>query len=200
MLAHAAESQHGHSVGVADFRGTRPNGDPPFVLDCTGRAGVIAQDKGVRELDEGPRTIALVGEWHTRPRVAGARRHAHDRSSRTTTDGCGRCRSRPACGTSPRWSIRNDPISRAADRRATCTAPRSPRRGSSAADCWRDATFGGGPWGCDASTVSRARVRRRWLAARRRCRIVHRSAVVGRRQEGAGLGLAGGGGGEHLSR
>ena len=34
-----------------------------FVLDCTGRAGVIARATGLRQFDEGPRTIALVGEW-----------------------------------------------------------------------------------------------------------------------------------------
>ena len=32
-------------------------------LDCTGRAGVIARALGLRQLDEGLRTIALVGEW-----------------------------------------------------------------------------------------------------------------------------------------
>lgn len=40
--------------------------DPPrgFVLDCTGRAGVVARTMNVRRQDNGPRTIALVGEWH----------------------------------------------------------------------------------------------------------------------------------------
>ena len=39
--------------------------DPPrgVVLDCTGRAGVIARAKNMRRQDQGPRTIALVGEW-----------------------------------------------------------------------------------------------------------------------------------------
>lgn len=39
--------------------------DPPasFTLDCTGRAGVIARAKNLRRQDQGPRTIALVGEW-----------------------------------------------------------------------------------------------------------------------------------------
>lgn len=35
-----------------------------FVIDCTGRAGVLARAKNVRVQDAGPRTIALVGEWH----------------------------------------------------------------------------------------------------------------------------------------
>jgi hypothetical protein len=37
-----------------------------FVLDCTGRAGVIARDRNVREYDGGPKTVALAGEWQTR--------------------------------------------------------------------------------------------------------------------------------------
>ena len=36
-----------------------------FVLDCTGRAGMIAKEKGLREYDDGPKTVALVGEWRT---------------------------------------------------------------------------------------------------------------------------------------
>lgn len=34
-----------------------------LVIDCTGRAGMLARAKGLREYDDGPRTIALVGEW-----------------------------------------------------------------------------------------------------------------------------------------
>jgi flavin-dependent dehydrogenase len=34
-----------------------------FVLDCTGRSGVIARAKRVRQFIEGPRTVALVGVW-----------------------------------------------------------------------------------------------------------------------------------------
>ena len=33
------------------------------MIDCTGRAGVIARQKNLREYDEGLRTVALVGEW-----------------------------------------------------------------------------------------------------------------------------------------
>jgi flavin-dependent dehydrogenase len=36
------------------------------VLDCTGRTGVIARALGLREFVAGPRTVALVGEWHRR--------------------------------------------------------------------------------------------------------------------------------------
>ena len=38
----------------------RPEG---FLLDCTGRSGVIARATRLRELPEGPRTVALVGVW-----------------------------------------------------------------------------------------------------------------------------------------
>jgi 2-polyprenyl-6-methoxyphenol hydroxylase-like FAD-dependent oxidoreductase len=34
-----------------------------FVLDCTGRAGVIARATRLRQWSEGPRTVALVGVW-----------------------------------------------------------------------------------------------------------------------------------------
>jgi len=35
----------------------------PFVIDCTGRAGVLARQKNLRKYDDGLRTVALVGEW-----------------------------------------------------------------------------------------------------------------------------------------
>jgi flavin-dependent dehydrogenase len=40
--------------------------DPPpgFVIDCTGRAGIVARARNLRRQDPGPRTIALVAEWH----------------------------------------------------------------------------------------------------------------------------------------
>jgi flavin-dependent dehydrogenase len=34
-----------------------------FVLDCTGRTGVFARARNLRRYHEGPRTIALAGEW-----------------------------------------------------------------------------------------------------------------------------------------
>ncbi len=38
---------------------------PPasYILDCTGRAGVLARAKGLRQYDSGPRTVALVASW-----------------------------------------------------------------------------------------------------------------------------------------
>lgn len=54
--------------GDSERRGG-PSGPPtPFVLDCTGRSGVLARARDLRCYDAGPRTVALVGEW----RVAGA--------------------------------------------------------------------------------------------------------------------------------
>jgi len=34
-----------------------------FVLDCTGRTGLLARKHDVRRYDDGPKTIALAGEW-----------------------------------------------------------------------------------------------------------------------------------------
>ena len=34
-----------------------------FILDCSGRSGVLARLNGLRQYDEGPRTIALVASW-----------------------------------------------------------------------------------------------------------------------------------------
>jgi flavin-dependent dehydrogenase len=34
-----------------------------LVIDATGRSGIVARAKHVREYDEGPRTVALVAEW-----------------------------------------------------------------------------------------------------------------------------------------
>lgn len=42
----------------------QPAGAPEtFVLDCTGRAGVMARAARVRQFHDGPRTVALVGTW-----------------------------------------------------------------------------------------------------------------------------------------
>jgi len=53
-------------AGVAIERLAGGSKDPPlhsFVLDCSGRSGVLARAKGPRKYDEGPRTVALVGSW-----------------------------------------------------------------------------------------------------------------------------------------
>jgi flavin-dependent dehydrogenase len=60
MLAHAASNQQ---LRVTTNAGNAAG--PQLVLDCTGRAGVLAKEKGVRHYDDGPKTVALVGEWRT---------------------------------------------------------------------------------------------------------------------------------------
>ncbi len=40
--------------------------DPPsFVLDCSGRTGLIARARNLRRYDDGPTTVALAGEWRS---------------------------------------------------------------------------------------------------------------------------------------
>jgi flavin-dependent dehydrogenase len=41
------------------------NADSGVILDCTGRTGVLARARNLRRYDEGPRTIALAGEWRS---------------------------------------------------------------------------------------------------------------------------------------
>jgi flavin-dependent dehydrogenase len=54
-----------------ELDGERTELSAPFVLDASGRAGVIAR-KGWRELLPSPRTVALVGVWRTRNGWPGA--------------------------------------------------------------------------------------------------------------------------------
>jgi hypothetical protein len=51
------------AAGVQVRRGGSSDPPDPFVIDCTGRAGVIAREKNLRVYDEGVRTVALVGQW-----------------------------------------------------------------------------------------------------------------------------------------
>lgn len=44
---------------------TASGGEGPFVLDCSGRGGVLARANCLRVYDEGPRTIALVASWRS---------------------------------------------------------------------------------------------------------------------------------------
>ncbi len=47
------------AIGEADLE----VGPDRFVIDATGRSGLLARRHGVRVYDDGPRTIALSGEW-----------------------------------------------------------------------------------------------------------------------------------------
>jgi FAD-dependent halogenase len=42
-----------------------PDQEHAFVLDCSGRGGVLARANGLRIYDEGPRTISLVASWRS---------------------------------------------------------------------------------------------------------------------------------------
>lgn len=52
-----------HATLPADHR--EPGG-AGFVVDATGRTGTIARERNLRRYHDGPRTIALVGEWRGR--------------------------------------------------------------------------------------------------------------------------------------
>jgi flavin-dependent dehydrogenase len=51
------------AAGVVVEQSTVREHPDGFVLDCTGRSGVIARATGLRKFAEGPRTVALVGVW-----------------------------------------------------------------------------------------------------------------------------------------
>jgi flavin-dependent dehydrogenase len=51
------------AAGVVVEQSTVREQPDGFVLDCTGRAGVIARATRLRQWPEGPRTVALVGVW-----------------------------------------------------------------------------------------------------------------------------------------
>jgi len=64
----AIERVAGDSGGSSAFApgASADKKDPPlhsFVLDCSGRSGVLARARGLRKYDGGPRTVALVGSW-----------------------------------------------------------------------------------------------------------------------------------------
>jgi FADH2-dependent halogenase len=66
-IAHQSPSDPGawRSEVEIDLDGERASAAAPFVLDCSGRAGVVAR-KGFREATAAPRTVALVGTWKAR--------------------------------------------------------------------------------------------------------------------------------------
>ena len=42
-----------------------PGGSAEFVLDCSGRTGLVARARNLRRYDDGPTTVALAGEWQS---------------------------------------------------------------------------------------------------------------------------------------
>ena len=148
-----------------------------------------AREAAARNIDEGPRTIALVGVW----RRDGGWPVPDDSHTliESYDDGW-------------MWSV---PIGAGLRHIAAMVDPQRSElaRGGSSSGCLsrRDREDAGvqgdliagasidrraARLGCVA--VSRQRICRRAVAAGRRCRIVHRSAVVRGREEGAGLGVA----------
>ena len=64
MLDEAARA----GVAIERIAGASTEMGRSFVLDCTGRSGVLARAKGLRKYHDGPRTIALVASWrHDQP-------------------------------------------------------------------------------------------------------------------------------------
>ena len=63
MLAEAIDAGVRIERTTATAQDFKPDEEGALVLDCTGRAGVIARAIGARQFDAGPRTVALVGEW-----------------------------------------------------------------------------------------------------------------------------------------
>ena len=62
LLAHAAAAG-----ALIERRVIEPDSDQAttgFVVDCTGRSGLVARRLGLRVFDEGPKTIALCGTWN----------------------------------------------------------------------------------------------------------------------------------------
>jgi flavin-dependent dehydrogenase len=125
-----------------------------IVLDCTGRAGVIAKLKGVREYDEGPRTVALIAEWST----SRAWPVADDTHTVIESYGDGWMWSVPIAAGTRHVSAMVDP------QRSDLARGRSPRdvylaeiaKTRQFKRLLADASLRGGPWGHDASTYRSA--------------------------------------------
>jgi flavin-dependent dehydrogenase len=125
-----------------------------IVLDCTGRAGVIAKLAGVRRYDDGPRTVALVGEWST----GRAWQVADDTHTVIESYGDGWMWSVPIASGVRHVSAMVDPqrsdLARGGSPRevylAEIAKTRQFRR------LLTDAALRGGPWGHDASTYRAA--------------------------------------------
>ncbi len=90
----------GSAVVAFDEGGRRGTAAGRFVLDCSGRAGVLA--RRFRQPEPGYRTCALVGVWSAA--AAGiSRTRLTPLSKPTTKDGCGRCRFHRRSGMLARW-------------------------------------------------------------------------------------------------
>jgi flavin-dependent dehydrogenase len=120
------------------------------VLDCSGRSGIVARLKDVRQYDQGPRTVALVGEWST----AGSWSVADDTHTVIESYGDGWMWSVPVAR-----GVRH--VSAMVDPQRSGLARNESARGVYLAEIAKtrqfkrlldDAVMLGGPWGHDAST------------------------------------------------
>jgi flavin-dependent dehydrogenase len=57
------DEQNGHARLQIDAADPPPGFDAPFILDCSGRASVLARAFRLRKLETAPRTIALAAVW-----------------------------------------------------------------------------------------------------------------------------------------
>lgn len=121
-----------------------------FTLDCTGRSGLLARTKELRQYHEGPRTIALIGDWRT-----GARWSVPD-DSHTVVE---------SYDDGWMWSVPTAPGQRHVaamidPQRSELARGRSPRdvylaeieKTRRFTRLLADGTLQNGPWGFDAST------------------------------------------------
>jgi flavin-dependent dehydrogenase len=134
----------------------------PYILDCTGRAGLIARALNVRRLHDGPRTIGLVGEW----RATAAWRIPDDSHTLVASYADGWLWSVPTTPLRRHVSAMIDPqrsdLARGGSARDLYLA--EIRKSREFVDLLEHAELVGGPWGWDASTYyAEQYARDRWL-------------------------------------
>ena len=166
-----------------------------YRLDCTGRAGVLAKPYGRRRYEPGHRTVALVGRW--RRDDAWPLDDPSHTLLESYTDGW--AWSVPLDGTRSRAGRHGRPEDHGAGRGdgAAAVYLAEVRKTLHLARSSDGRHARRRPVGMGCFDVLVRPARRRLLAAGRRCRVVHRPPVVGRREEGDGVGLAGRGDAEH---
>ena len=187
LAGDADADEHAVPSVTIETAGETTHASARFILDCSGRTGSLAR-RGLRHADSPARTVALAGRW-TDERGFGGIDHTHTLVA-SYADGWA-------------WSVATSPSMRhvtvMVDPERTDLA-----RGESALEVYRTEVgkvraFAtpdrGGP--AERRAVGRgrlalhgARVRGPRFPPRRRRRIVHRSALVVRREEGARLRVA----------
>jgi flavin-dependent dehydrogenase len=135
---------------VVERTTTQDPGEARFLLDCSGRAGVIARSKDLRQYHDGPTTIAVVGEWQT----ARAWRVPDDTHTVVESYRDGWMWSVPTRAGHRHVAAMVDPqrsdLTRTGSSREVYLGEIAKTR--QFARLLADATLAGGPWGWDAST------------------------------------------------